>query len=286
MRFTLLVVLSMMLMIFDYRYDQLQHLRAGLSVMVAPIQYMVAWPMEVMDWMNDSVARRETLIEENANLRAQTLLLNAKMHKILSLQKENTQLRALLQSASPISDQFTVANLLAINSNHYSAELILDKGKKHHIYLGQPVLDANGVMGQIVQVGPLTSRLMLITDRRSAVPVQVSRNGLRAIAVGAGVSNELTLLHLTDTDDIRVGDILTTSGLDLRYPEGYPVGVVSKVSYDSSQHFVTVLVMPSAHLLKSRQVLLVWQRSKALYDETRAQLKDDLVQAGAKQHVN
>lgn len=262
-------------MIFDNRYDQLKHLRAGLSVVVAPIQYIVAWPMEVIDWVKDSLVQSETLIEENANLRAQVLLLNAKMHKIISLQKENMQLRALLQSASPISEQFTVANLLAINANPYNAELILDKGNKDKIYNGQPVLDANGVMGQIVQVGPLTSRLMLITDSRSAIPVQVNRNGLRTIASGMGVNNELTLLNIIDTADIRVGDILTTSGLDLRYPEGYPVGVVSQVVYLPGQNFLTVFVKPSAHLFKSRQVLLVWQKTKTVYDEARAQLKEN-----------
>lgn len=259
-------------MVFDHYFDQLKELRAGLSLVVTPIQYMVAWPVDMIDWLRDSLVHHQTLLEENANLRAHILLLNGKMHKILSLQNENQQLHALLQSVSPETEQFTIANLLAISNGTYGAELILDKGKKDKVYVGQPVLDAYGVMGQIVNVGPLTSRLMLITDRRSAIPVQVNRNGLRVIAAGAGLSNELSLLSVTDTADIRVGDLLVTSGLDLRYPEGYPVGVVNKIRYEPGQNFMTVIVKPAAHLLKSRRVLLVWERSKSINDEARAAL--------------
>ena len=272
LRLTLLVGLSIALMVFDERYDKLNDLRAGLSVVVAPIQYLIDGPVEVIDWVKDSFTRRQALIEDNANLKAQILLLNGKMHKILSLQKENEQLRALLQAASPVADEFTVANLLAISTSPYKSELILNKGEKEDVYLGQPVLDANGVMGQIVQVGPLTSRLMLITDPRSAVPVQITRNGLRAIAVGTGMRRQLALVDIADISDIKVGDILTTSGLGLRYPEGYPVGRVSRVYHDKGQHFATVYLTPSAHLYKSRQVLLVWQESRELYDEAREQV--------------
>lgn len=255
-------MLSVILMVVDYRGLHTRYLRSGLSAVVAPIQYAVSWPVEAFDWITDNVSRQQDLIEENATLRAHVTMLQGRLQQILTLQRENTQLRALLQSTVKREEGFTVAQMLAVSTKPHMARLVIDKGKNDQVYEGQPVLDARGVMGQIVQVGPHASQVMLITDVNSAIPVQIYRNGLRAIAVGLGSRRDISLINVSDQADIKPGDILVTSGLGLRYPEGYPVGVVSKVKRKNGQHFAEVIVKPSARLLQSRQVLLVWQKSQ------------------------
>jgi rod shape-determining protein MreC len=151
-----------------------------------------------------------------------------------------------------------VAQLLAVATDPFVKQVVLDKGHKDKVFVGQPVLDAYGVMGQVIQVGPLTSRVLLISDSHSGVPVQVARNGVRAIAVGDAYTGKLRLMNVQHTVDIRPGDVLITSGLGQNYPEGYPVGQVTHVSKDPGLQFVTIAVEPAAHLDRSRGVLLVW----------------------------
>jgi rod shape-determining protein MreC len=155
----------------------------------------------------------------------------------------------------------------------FVAQAILDKGKKDDVYVGQPVLGASGIMGQVVQVNHWTSRLMLITDTRSAVPVVDERTGLRAIVLGTGPFRPLVLINIPDTADIAVGDKLATSGLGLLYPAGYPVGVVIKVRKQTGQQFAQVLVSPTAHLYRDTQVLLLWHSQAEMVKEATTELE-------------
>lgn len=150
------------------------------------------------------------------------------------------------------------AQILAVDTSHSRQIVVLNKGKKDGIFVGQPVLDAKGVMGQIVNVGPLTSTVLLISDSKSAVPVRNHRTGERAILVGTNNINHLFLINLPKTSSITVGDILITSGLDHRYPEGYPVGKVEEVYNMPGEDFVKVKVSPIALLNRNRLVLLIW----------------------------
>jgi len=129
-------------------------------------------------------------------------------------------------------------------------------------------------MGQVIEVGRFTSRVMLITDPNSAVPVQVSRNGIRAIAMGKGYSDRLELINVSNTTDIRVGDKLITSGLGLRFPVGYPVGEVSAVEHISGKQFASITITPSAHLAQSLQVLLVWPNQSSFVTDVRKMMSD------------
>jgi rod shape-determining protein MreC len=151
--------------------------------------------------------------------------------------------------------------LLAVDFEPFVHQVILNKGTKDGVYAGQPVLDAMGVMGQIIQVGPITSRAILINDPHSGVSVQNSRNGMRAIAMGD--SDRMRLMYVPKTADIKVGDVFLTSGLGDHYPEGYPVGKVSAISTDPAQQFAKIYLEPSAQLDKSRQVLLIWYQHNA-----------------------
>lgn len=273
LRLILLLILSMALMGYDHQTHKLQSMRSTLSTIVAPIQYSVNLPFKLAAWLHDSAATHSTLVEENANLKAQMLLLNSQMQKLMDLEKENNQLRALLESSPRTGERMLVAQLLAVNSDPFVHEVVLDQGKKQGVYVGQPVLDASGVMGQVVEVGPLTSRILLITDARSAVPVQNHRTGMRFIATGVPGQDVLRLQHVTDTADVKQGDLLVTSGMGLRYPVGYPVGTVRRVNRDSGQAFVDVLVKPAAYLDRSRQVLLVWPGNEAAVAEAKQQLQ-------------
>jgi rod shape-determining protein MreC len=283
LRFIFLLVLSGCLMFYDQQKHQAEHIRSALSAVVAPLQYAVSTPVELLEWAHTSVSSHQALLQDNANLKARLLLQQAQIQKILELEKENSQLRALLQSSSYLNANVKVAQILAVDVDPYMAQTILDKGKRYGVFEGQPVLDASGIMGQVIQVGPLTSRVMLITDTRSAVPVQDERSGIRAIAVGTGPQRLLSLINVPETADIKVGDKLLTSGLDLRYPIGYPVGTVTSVDFHSGELFATIAVEPAANLNQSRQVLLMWLPAQAVYSEAK---KDLQKMATEKQQIN
>lgn len=263
-RCLLLIMGSLVLMVCDYRFNYFLQVRPLLLTVTAPVEYAVNWPMEVVDWIKSSVSSHRTLVEKNARLQAQQLFLRGQLQRLVNLEEENSQLRSLLGSSAQVSEKMRAAPLLAVNLDPFTAEVILDGGNKESLFEGQAVLDGYGVLGQVIQVGALTSRVMLVTDPRSAVPVQDERNGIRGIVRGMGAHNALALIDIPDTVDIQAGDLLTTSGLGLRYPMGYPVGKVVSVDHVLGEHFATIKVTPSAHLFQTRQVLLVWPNNHEL----------------------
>jgi len=256
-------------MIGDSHWSSFIKIRSALSVVVVPVQYLVNVPIEFTTWLDNYLTAQHKLLQENNKLRANQLLLQAKLQRFMALEKENASLRALLSSAAHIDGQVLVAQILAVNANPFDQQVVLDKGKQHGVYIGQPVLDASGVVGQVIDVGPLTCRVLLITSSRSAVPVQDNRSGVRAIAVGNGYSGNLQLMYVPDTVDIRVGDLLMTSGLGLKFSVGYPVGIVTEVEYPTDQSFAKIIVAPNAALNRSRQVLLVWPEQSKLAENVR-----------------
>jgi rod shape-determining protein MreC len=254
-----LATIFLILIICDYRGSQLKPLRAQLSFIVAPIQYLADWPTRFIDALKINVTSREALLASNKTLRAKQLVLESQLQQMHALEQENQQLRALLNAVPRTNSQhFVAAQLLAITSDLSTQQMVLDKGSNDGVYLGQAVIDADGIMGQVVEVNPVTSRVLLISDPRSGVPIQNSRNGWRGIVAGKASLEELSLLHVPQTADVKVGDLLISSGLGQRYPAGYPVGRVKAIVHYSGEHFTTVSVTPSAHLNSSTQVLLIW----------------------------
>lgn len=254
----LLVVTSILLMTLDHRQQHMQMLRASLQAVVYPIRYLVNLPVDVSHWASENFASRQSLIEENAGLRYQNLLLQAQMEKFDALQAENQRLQELLGSSFKVGDRVLIAELYRVDLDPYKHLIVINKGSSDHTYVDQPVLDAYGVMGQVIQVGPYTSTVRLITDPSHILPVQVNRNGLRTLAIGTGAIDQLELPYLPNNADIHKGDLLVTSGLGGAFPPGYPVGHVTKVTHNPGTGFATVLVTPSAHLDRSRELLLVW----------------------------
>jgi len=259
LRFAILIAFSVVLMIVDhYPQGYLKPLRSTLAVVVAPIPYVVNWPAKMVEWTQDSFSSHQALLEDNANLRVQLLLLKAHLQKFITLQQQNAQLRALLQSSPSPDDKVLLAQLLAVDPDPFVQQVVLNKGSRAKAYLGQPVLDGSGVFGQIIEVGQLTSRVMLLTDTRSAIPVEDSRSGVRAIVVGKGEISTLSLVNMAMTADIKEGDLLVTSGLGEHFPVGYPVGTITSIVKSPGSAFANVMVKPSAHLYRSHLVLLIW----------------------------
>jgi len=169
----------------------------------------------------------------------------------------------LLNSSALVNEKVEVAELIGMDPNPFTHRILINKGERDGVVLGQPVLDARGLMGQVVELMPYTSRVLLLTDTTHSIPVQVNRNGLRAIASGTGNPERLELRHVADTADIKEGDLLVSSGLGQRFPAGYPVATVKEVIHDSGQPFAIVRAVPTAALNRSRYLLLVFSDSRS-----------------------
>ena len=254
----LALIFSTFLMFSDYHYRYLDSVRSGFSLIVSPLQYAVDYPVRVVGWVQSLVSAKKALINENMRLRYQEAMLAAELQKLLVIQKENSQLKELLLTSSQADMKAMAAQILAVDTSNSRQIVVLNKGKRDGVFVGQPILDAKGVMGQIVDVGPLTSTVLLISDSKSAVPVRNNRTGERAILVGTNDIEQLLLINLPKTSSIHPGDVLVTSGLDRLYPEGYPVGRVEQVNSIPGDDFVKVKVSPVALLNRNRLVLLIW----------------------------
>ena len=245
------------MMIFDHHY-KLRWLHTVLSTIVLPIEYTVAWPTKIVNTLVTDITSRKKLIEENKKLREEHLLLQSQLQRLNLLQEENTQLRGLLRAAPKTGNyKILAAQQLETSIDPFIHEVVLDTGANQSLFVGQPILDAQGVLGQLIQINPLTSRALLITDTRSAIPVQNTRTGERAILVGSGLNNTLYLKHILETTNIQAGDKLVCSGLGGYFPAGYPVGVVKEIKKERGEDFALVIVEPTANL-NHHQVLLIW----------------------------
>lgn len=259
----LLIVLSIALMIMDKRLEGFAAIRTALSLPIAPFQYVVSLPIQFIDNFKNTLTTHQDLVKENLRLKADQLLIKSQLQRLLAIESENNYLKALLQSSKRVKAKTLIAELLAVDSEPFVNQVILDKGTRDNVYVGQPVLDASGVMGQVIQAGPITSRVLLINDPRSGIAVQNARNGVRAVAIGDSYSGKLRLMYVPKTADIKQGDVFITSGLGDHYPEGYPVGNVLAVNKDPAHQFADIYLQPAARLNSSRQVLLVWYQRNA-----------------------
>ena len=263
-------------MYLDHRQGHLELVRSALSTLVYPIQAVVNLPVAMGRWASDSIVTRSKLIEENTRLREVHQLLNSRLQRYEILEEENKRLRKLLGSTINFKERVMIAELLAVELERFRKMIEINKGSRDGVYEGQPVVDAQGIIGQVIHVGPFSSNVLMITDPSHSIPVQVNRNGLRAIAVGTGQNNSLLLEHLPTNSDIQVGDLLVSSGLGRRFPRGYPVGTVSSINLEPGAPFGTITVTPSARLTQNREVLLVWPQDQEKNETVRRdQVVDD-----------
>jgi rod shape-determining protein MreC len=246
------------MIVADHRYRHLEVLRSTLSVLVYPLYYIASLPQTLSGTVEGQLATEQELRDSNRHLERQNLVLKARLQQFEALEAENMRLRDLLGSSFKIGDRVLIAELMSVDLDPYRQQVLINKGSSSGVFVGQPVLDANAVMGQVVEVSPLTATVLLITDATHALPVQVNRTGLRTVAAGTGLINALELPHLPNNADIREGDLLVTSGLGGHFPPGYPVARVSEVRREPGKPFATVIATPAARLDRSRDVLLVW----------------------------
>ena len=262
-RLLVLVVLSVALMVVDARFTVLKPVRSQMSLVLMQSYWIVDLPQRLMQGVASQFGSRTELIAENEKLKTEALLLQGRLQKLAALTEQNVRLRELLNSSALVNEKVEVAELIGMDPNPFTHRIIINKGERDGVVLGQPVLDARGLMGQVVELMPYTSRVLLLTDTTHSIPVQVNRNGLRAIASGTGNPERLELRHVADTADIKEGDLLVSSGLGQRFPAGYPVATVKEVIHDSGQPFAIVRAVPTAALNRSRYLLLVFSDGRS-----------------------
>ncbi len=257
-RLTLAVILSVVLIFLDVRFSQLDPVRNVISSSLTPVQWLSELPANLADGVVFLFTSREDLEQELDLLRARNLVLERKSQKLASVTAELNRLRELLNASRLLDEGVVVAELVGASPDPDNQYIRINKGRSEGVYLGQAVLDADGLFGQVIEVSEFTSRVLLITDNRHAVPVQVNRNGVRAIAYGVGSLSHLELGNVPDTADIVVGDLLVSSGLGGRFPRGYPVASVTSIEHDPGRAFARVKAVPQAHVNRSRLLLLVF----------------------------
>lgn len=264
LRLIILLILSAALMVWNYRHPvPAQQWRGSLSLVTTPVMAVANAPFALFDQIANRLRSQASLLSENTTLRAQVMILAGQLQKLQAIQSENRALRVLLQSSAVTNHlHLMLAQVMAIQASPYMQEIILNKGSHDGVFVGQAVLDAHGIMGQVIEVAPYTSRILLLTDPRSGIPIQDERTGLRGILVGQGGSGLLYWVNMPLTSDVRAGDILVSSGLGGDYPIGYPVGVVASVNPHTTDQFLGIEVVPRAQMNNSEQVLLVWPDKK------------------------
>ncbi|MFW2439387.1 MAG: rod shape-determining protein MreC [Arenicellales bacterium] len=257
-RVIVLIALSVSMMLIDHRTQQLEKFRNILQTVVYPIMFVSTIPREVFRGLTGSMEKSENLQSDNESLRQENLLLRSRLEKLHSLEADNRRLKRLLGQSELIAERVLLAELVEVSLEPYTQKISLNKGSRDDVYVGQPVINGDGVIGQVVHTSQFQSTVTLLTDPSSAVPVMVMRNGLRGVLFGTGVRNRLAMPYLTADADIRAGDLLISSGMGGRFPTGYPVATVTEVKQEPSDEFLTISTLPVTQLDHGREVLLIW----------------------------
>jgi rod shape-determining protein MreC len=251
------LALSIALVVLDHRGDWLARARAQASVAMQPLWWLAALPSRLGESMRDDAATRARLAEENRRLRNALLVMDARQARLQVEATESARLRRLLRAAQRGGLDVQLAPILDVDLDPTRQRLMLSAGSRHGVVRGQSVIDAGGLVGQIIEVTPTTSVVLLLTDPDHAIPVAVARTGVRLVAYGSGEHGRLDLRNVPLSGDVRAGDVLITSGLGGRFPPGFPVGTISALEPDDNRAFLVGDVRTAAELDRGRDVLLV-----------------------------
>jgi len=258
------LALAIVLMVADHRNAYLTRVRWALSVAIEPVYRVAAMPAQIARQAGLAMADREQLTETNAKLSEQLLLAQARLNRLAALREQNQRLQELLDVQHSLGLGVQLAKIIDVDTDPFRHRLVVDAGARQGIEVGQAVLDAHGVMGQVVEVLPNTAVVMLITDPTHALPVVVERSGLRTIARGSGTLDTLELPNIPISGDCKVGDRLLTSGLGGHFPAGFPVGEIRAISNDASGMFAAAQATPDAALDRAGEVLIVHELPDAI----------------------
>jgi len=254
-RLSFFMLLAILLMVVDARFRAAESLRTGLAVVIYPLQRAAGAPLELLSSIADYFSSLSSAQRENEALRTKVLQ-NARDVLVLeALAAENAQLRRLMEARERVGGSASLAEIMYAGRDPFSRKVVIDKGSKQGLVTGQPVIDETGVIGQVTRVFPMLAEVTLITDKNQAIPLQVVRNGLRALAYGDGAA--LDLRFVAANADIQNGDVLVTSGIDGIYPAGLPVARVSRVERDAAYAFARIQCVPIAGTERHRQVLVI-----------------------------
>ena len=257
-------------MFADSRFGYLDKVRYGLGYATTPIYWIADIPTRVSFWIDDVFVSRTDLLEENEQLQEDLLVAQRELQLLESLASENSRLLALNEATGGIDGEVLPAEIINVSPDLYSQRVLINNWQSDCVFIGQPLLDANGLMGQVVEVLPFTSWALLITDPQHVTPVEVNRNGERALARGSrAMANELELQFVTQTQDMQAGDRLVSSGMGQVYPKNYPVAEIISFYADPGLDFATVRARPLAEMASTRHVMLVFQSEESLPIEPR-----------------
>jgi len=251
------------MMTVDHHFNHLRTLRSTMSVAMYPIEYLAGLPSKVYNWSVESFSARNKLLSDNAVLRAEQIRLELQLQKLTTLEDENNRLRELVSSVKYFEkERLLIAELLSVDLDPFRQRFVLNKGTRNGVYEGQPLLGAQGIIGQIDKVGPFNSVAILISDPNHALLGVIARSGHRSLVVGTGNIDKLELQYVTNTADIQIGDLVITSGLDDRYPTDYPVAEITSIQQVAGEPFAKVEAKPLVNLNKIREILLIWPEGK------------------------
>ncbi len=262
-RLTFFALLSVFLMVLDARFRYAEPLRQVLAIVAYPLQQIATAPFTAVARSREFFSTQSSLREQNATLRTQKLRDAEDLLKLEALRAENESLRRLLAAKAQVPGDAIFAEIVYAGRDPFSRKVIIDRGAQHGVQMGQPVVDASGVLGQVTRVQPLLAEVTLIIDKDHAIPVQVVRNGLRGVAYGSGDGSTLELRHMASNAEVEAGDLLVTSGLDGQYPRGLPVAKIAKIERDSAYAFAKILGQPVAGTTQNQQVLVLAAEASA-----------------------
>lgn len=268
LRLLLFAGLSILILVIDHRENYLDAVHRAIDVTIHPLRVIVDAPVAMWHWLGETSAGRNELRLENSRLKAERLLTHARLQRYSALEAENTRLRAMLEARTRVRDEVRVAGIMSVSANPFRHDLVIDKGLNDGVYDGQAMIDADGVVGQVIETGLFSAQAVLISDPDHALPVEINRNGLRTIAVGTGEFDRLDLPFLPNNADVRQGDLLVTSGLGGAFPAGYPVAIIDNVTRIPQEPFAAVSAKPAAKLNQVREIMLIWSIANADVPET------------------
>ncbi|MEC7118477.1 MAG: rod shape-determining protein MreC [Pseudomonadota bacterium] len=261
---TLALIAAMLLMVSDWQHPEwFNPLRQQMHAAFNPIYHLANYPVLSAKWLSQQAKSEDVLRRENTAMQAELLQANVRLQKLAELSAENARLRGLLDTPLIIDGRLLIAEIIGTDTNPLRHILVINRGAKDRVFVGQTVLDNHGVMGQVLEVYPHSARVLLLSDKEHSASVRVERTGMRAILTGTGDSSSLLLEYVPNTADIEVGDHLITSGLGERFPAGYPIGMVSDVQRPGSQEFADIRVTPTAQLEGSHHVVLLFSKPLA-----------------------
>ena len=262
LKFLLFATLSVGLMITDNHGEpRLRPVREWTARALQPLLWVTSLPGATLS-LGDHFRSREDLLSENLALHQKELELEGRVLRMEALEAENARIRELLSSAASLQTRVLIAEIMGVSQEPYR-QIVLNKGERDGVYKGQALVDADGIMGQVIEVNPGSSVALLVTDAESGVPVEINRTGLQTVALGRGDGQTLSLPYLPGNADIKVGDLLVSSGLGGRYPPGYPVGKINELRHPAGENFMEGIAYPTARLNQGHQALLVWAERPA-----------------------